>query len=272
MALLNRCRRLLPASKKDFESPSFIFAASWRTGSTLLRRVVNGSGRTSIREETAFLPEARNLFERTSSYLERVKSNRESAYQNVIGRWIPVVSLEPDRANVATRSFFEWLYVAEARAQGFKRRDFKEVTGEADPNMRFRVALWPKAHLLFRVRDPYDACRSVKGKKFHANSKEPMKPVQVWNENVTAFLDSTDLDGRCLLVRYEELVRQSRTADGLLRAIAEHLNCEVNQRMFREPEARTDLPVQSVELTADERAEIAGMAGAAAQRLGYRLH
>lgn len=266
-------RRLfrMSASAGPADAPIFIFAASWRTGSTLLQRIVNASGETFIWGEPTFLPEARKLFERTQMYLEKVKGNRQVAFRNAVGGWIPVVSPDPDRAAGAARAFFDALYLQETRALGVGRWGFKEVRGEAVANILFLSSLWPKARFMFLVRDPYDTYRSVKGKKFHANFKEPMQPIQIWNANVTEFLDVPEMGARCLLIKYEELAAQSRANNGLLRAIADHLHVPLSERMFLELEARADPSGQDIELTDHERTEIARIAGVAAQRIGYTL-
>lgn len=251
--------------------PVFIFAASWRTGSTLLQRVVNASGEVFVWGEPGFLPEARGLFVCLENYLMQVKWRREDGFGEAVGKWIAVVSPDPKRVKDAFLSFFEDLYNKETISLGRARWGFKEVRANAVAHIRFLQTLYPKARFLFLVRDPWDMYQSVKGKKFHANFENPLQPVHVWRNNVSEFLDDSELQESCLLIRYEELVKQTHENNDLLHKIADHLGISICGKMFLELEARTDPSGDTFPLVKDELTSVTRIAGDAAKRLGYEL-
>jgi hypothetical protein len=261
-----------PKGSHDTENggPVFIFAASWRTGSTLLQRIVNASGEIFIWGEPTFLPEAAKLFSRVDGHFNKSQWNRKSGRRPGVGKWVPIISPQPERAKTAMRAFFETLYQEETRRFGARRWGFKEVRANATAHMKLLGSLWPNAKFLFLVRDPYDMYRSVKGKPFHANFESPMVPVKIWRDNVNAFLSDTNA-GAALLIHYEQLAAVKRGDDGLLHRIADYLGTHFNDKMYIELETRVDPSGAKLELAADEVAAITQIAGEPAQRLGYRL-
>ena len=249
--------------------PIFIFAASWRTGSTLLQRIVNASGEVFIWGEPGFLPEARGLFICLGSYLERVKWRRKDAFDGAVGKWIQIVSPDPKRINAAFVSFFEELYIKETKSLGFPRWGFKEVRANAVAHIRFLRSIYPDARFLFLVRNPWDIYKSIKGKDFHSTFEYPLQPVQVWRDNVTEFLNDTEIAETCLMVRYEELVKQTREDYALLQEISAHLGIGISNKMFLELGMRTDPSGGNIHLDDDDTKSVANIVGDAAQRLGY---
>jgi hypothetical protein len=252
------------------KGPVFIFAASWRTGSTLRQRVVNASGDIFIWGEPTFLPEATRLFARVDGHFNKAQRNRTPGQRPGLGKWIPIISPKAERAKTAMRTFFEALYQEETGQFGARRWGFKEERANAAAHMKLLGDLWPEAKFLFLVRDPYDMYRSVKGKKFHANFESPMVPVKIWRDNVNAYLDDIDA-GSALLIYYEKLSAVVRGDDGLLHRLVEFLGTHLNEKMYVELERRVDPSGAKIELTDDEVAVITQIAGEPARRLGYRL-
>jgi hypothetical protein len=265
---LDRSKKM---DKTDLRSPVFIYAASWRTGSTLLQRIVNASKDIFVWGEPAFLPEVRNLYERAESYLNKVTWSRKTAFHSDAGKWAAVISPPPERLKTATRAFFEELYQEETENFGMKRWGFKEVRSNAVANMCLLKNLYPDCKFLFLVRDPYDTYRSMKGKKFHANFREPMEPVIVWRDNVTEFLEDTAIGKNALLIRYEDLTSITKDNNALLHKITDHIRTKLTDKMYRQMEIRIDSSGIRSDLTCDEVRTISNIAGKAAKRLGYTI-
>lgn len=258
--------------KKSFNaSPIFIFAASWRTGSTLLQRVLNASGEVFIWGEPAFLGQARVLYERTRTHFEKVEYNRNKAFDKTIGKRIPVVSPRPEQVTKAFRLFFDELYGKEVMALGLKRWGFKEVRADAVKNMIFLKELYPQAKFLFLVRNPYDTYKSMKGKKFHGNFEDPFEPICIWNENVRQFFTIEEVKKYCLLVRYEDIVKVSIEDNVQLRNITDHVNVSIKKKMYEELAIKVDASGDEKSLTSEEIAKINNIVAETAPLLRYEL-
>lgn len=267
---LDRSKKM-DKDKTDLKSPVFIYAASWRTGSTLLQRIINASKDIFVWGEPAFLPEVRNLYERAESYLNKVTWSRRTALHSNAGKWAAVISPPPERLKRATKAFFKGLYQEETENFGMKRWGFKEVRSNAVANMCLIKGLYPDCKFLFLVRDPYDTYRSIKGKEFHANFKEPMEPIKVWSNNVTEFLDDTTIGKNALLIRYEDLASITKNNNALLNEITGHIRTKLTNKMYRQMEIRIDSSGTGSDLTYDELRTISQIAGKAAKRLGYAI-
>lgn len=253
--------------------PVFIFAASWRTGSTLLQRIINASEEVFVWGEPGVLPEMRGLFVCLRKYLGQVKWQRDrvGAFDGAIGKWIPVVSPDPEHVKGAFVAFFEELYARETVFLGWPRWGFKEVRSDAVAHMLFLQELYPEARFLFLVRNPWDMYRSIKGKQFHANFENPLQPAQVWRDNVCEYLDNPGIGACCLLIRYEELITQTRESNALLRKVASHLGISLSGKMYLELEARTDSSGANTHLGEEEIKSVSRIVSDAAIRLGYEL-
>ena len=234
------------------DSPIIVFAASWRTGSTLLQRILNASGEVFIWGEPTFLPQARALYERSRSYFEKVIGNRNKAFNKTVGNWIPVISPRPEQVTKALKLFFDELYGKETLAFGLKRWGFKEVRDDAVKNIIFLKKLYPHAKFLFLVRNPYDIYKSVKAKKFHGNFKDPYEPICIWNNNVREFFSHEEVKKYCLLVRYEDIVKITREDNAELNKITTHVNISIQDKMYKELAAKADPSGGKKSLTSEE--------------------
>jgi len=253
------------------DSPIFIFAASWRTGSTLLQRILNASGEVFIWGEPAFLPQARALYERTRTYFEKVKYNRNRAFAKTVGKWIPVVSPLPEGAIRALKLFFEELYGRETIALGLKRWGFKEVRAGAVENIIFLKKLYPQAKFLFLVRNPYDTYKSLKGKKFHHDFQNSFEPIDIWSNNVREFFAHEEVQKYCLLVRYEDIVKASKKENAELKKIAAHVGISLRDAMYEELAAKVDSSGAEKLLTSEETATINSIVAETASLVHYEL-
>ena len=267
------CRRLFKGTfgRSHKEFPCFVFAASWRTGSTLLQRVITASGEIFVWGEPTFLPHLAVLYQKANGYFQKVAWNRKAGFSGQVGKWVPVVSPSESRVRSSVGSFLTALYHEETVQRGFPRWGFKEVRAKAMEHIQLLADVYPAAKFIFLVRDPYDMYRSIKGKKFHLNFPDPYRPVQIWNDNVQDFLNAPGLSPKCKLVRYEDLCKISRKENTLLKEIASHLDIGITERMYGELESKRDSTGTKQQLDPSEIAEITRIVSETAGLIGYQI-
>lgn len=202
------------------QAPIFIFSAGWRSGSTLLQRLVLSDNTVFIWGEpyahcnlVRSLANSLRCFSATEPndtfFLNNHLASTKEAEQ-ISEKWVANLYPMPDDLRKAHRVFFKTLYEEPAQAVGYPRWGFKEVrlSGEYAHYLKF---LFPDAKFLFLYRNPYDAYRSYKS--FRAwYDVWPEKPIgtpfrygMLWKRLLSSFLDTCqDVDG--FLVRYEDLV------------------------------------------------------------------
>jgi len=197
------------------ESPIFVLAAGWRSGSTFVQRLLSrdcliwgepyGHGwliQSLAATVTAFAdnwPEDQFFFSgqdaatRSSSFIANLYPSVTHFYQ-------------------AHLRFFETLLGAPARLAGADRWGLKEVRLTAD-HAAYLKWLFPKAKLVFLYRNPYDAFRSWAARRdagWTWFNRWPDRPLTArefgrqWMEGVSSFVKyHTSLDA--FLIRYESL-------------------------------------------------------------------
>jgi len=206
-----------PSADSSGETPIFIFASGWRSGSTLLQRLVVSGGDALIwGEPWAFCDHVRTLARTLRPlreqdppeefFFDHIQDHSRTRWQE---EWIANLYPEPDALVAAHRQFFLTLYADPARRRGYRRWGIKEVRLGADEATYLRW-LFPAAKLLFLYRNPYHAYRSYRLKRswFDRWPEEPvLTPLQfgrMWKRLTEGFLERHEkLDGR--LVQYEEL-------------------------------------------------------------------
>ena len=218
----------------DPHAPVFIFAASARTGSTLLQRIVLASSEVFVWGEPRFLGQAQKLHGRMMEIADI--PGQEVGILNAVapGAWIPTSFPGKERVRAALAGMFLDLYWNEAKAAGYKRWGFKEVRAGAVKAARFMHELFPESRFLFLVRQPMDTYLSIRNKKFFQEYKEPYAPADIWAENAAGFLDvisANTLPG--ILVRFEDLVGDAALRAETLRKICAHLRIRETPAMQR---------------------------------------
>jgi len=236
--------------------PIFIFAASWRTGSTLLQRVLNASENVFVYGEPGFISNARMLFERNEDYLQKVSWNRENNKTDKQGQWIPIFNPPVENLYKAFQCYFTSLYnLSSIGIEENKKWGFKEVRDNAYEDSKFLKKIFPKAKFLFLIRNPFDMYISLKGQDAIFNNfkdDKPLYPVEVWNRNVSFFLDHTKINEvGGLVIKYEDLV-DNKTSQETLDNIVEYLDIEYNEKMLSELSMKAGQTTVKNPLTKDE--------------------
>lgn len=216
-------RRRWPDLRNDCEDdPVFVLSAGWRSGSTLLQRLIvhrcflwgEPFGHAGLIESLAD-----PLRSFTSRWPEAHHFHKGADAETLSRTFI--ANLYPSISNLlgAHHAFFERLFAEPARRAGAARWGFKEVRLEVDHALYLKW-LYPRARFLFLIRNPYDAWRSyaaraARGWKWF--KRWPDEPVTVhsfadhWHRLTTSFLsDHAKVGG--LVVRYEALKAGDYTA------------------------------------------------------------
>lgn len=206
-----------PGGEQDRQQPLFILSAGWRSGSTLLQRLVSSKSSTPtiVWGEPYDLC---NLVQRLSNSLTPFGQNwppssyyaAKSHLGHLEKTWIANLYPPLDALWHAHRQFFEQLYACTASDLGFTNWGLKEVRLTID-HARYLLWLFPNARFLFIYRNPEDAFRSYRSMDATWFSDWPDNPMLTptqfgrhWKNLVSGFL-SDNLAGRSLTIRFEDL-------------------------------------------------------------------
>ncbi len=113
----------------------------------------------------------------------------------------------------------------------------KEVRDSAYEDSLFLKKLYPNAKFIYLIRNPFDMYISLKAKEgIFNNFKEnrPFYPIEVWNKNVSFFLNEEkmkEIDG--FLIKYEDIIEPSNSRT-LLDELVKYLSIEFHDKMLEE--------------------------------------
>jgi hypothetical protein len=163
------------------ESPVFLLAAGWRSGSTLLQRVLMSNGEFMIWGEpfaragiTALLASQFRVFTADWPPQDYFVANQGN---DLSAAWIANSYPDPAQLIAAHRAFFIQLLVTPAKGLGRSRWGFKEVRLGGSHALYLKL-LFPKARFVFLVRDPYACYASFRHyikSDFHAWPERPIR-------------------------------------------------------------------------------------------------
>ena len=202
-------RRRWPALESSSEEqPIFILSAGWRSGSTWLQRMLMPScfvwgepyGHAALIDSLAEpircfrddWPEPHFIYQgQTADVLK----------QQFIANLYP----PPETLLSAHLAFFDALFVRPARDAGSSRWGLKEVRLTID-HAQFLRWLFPKSKIVYLVRNPYDAYRSLAARRnrgwywFHRWPNSLLTTAEFgrhWREAVTGFLAHRSVSRAC---------------------------------------------------------------------------
>jgi hypothetical protein len=222
---------------EDKERPVFIFASGWRSGSTLLQRLVNSDPTLLLWGEP--FPDS-NIVQRMATSLQPFQSNYPPDANFIQSdhfatndtplskRW--TANLYPSMSALfqAHRVFWQTLYAEPAKLQQCSRWGFKDVRLNIEHAMYLKW-LFPNAKFLFLYRNPYHAYRSCydwRNLYWQWPDKGISTPTlfgQCWAKQVYGFLTQYHkVDG--YLVKYEDLCTRKDVIEG----IASYLDADID--------------------------------------------
>ena len=209
---------------KSSDSPIFLISAGWRTGSTLLQRMM--------------LPQCMVWGEPYGqAHLLNALANPERHWQ---AGWPPgdhfydgapleglsrqfIANLYPplESLKAARHAFFDQLFGIPALKAGAQRWGLKTVRLDGD-DASFLKSVFPLAKLIFLLRNPYDAYRSYLAKVasgqpwYHRWPDRPLDALEIgrhWRNAVASFIRVAD-QLEALVVQYETLAEQLDEIEG----------------------------------------------------------
>lgn len=222
----------------DVEEPIFLLSAGWRSGSTLLQRLIMSDSRVIIwgepYDECGMI---QGLAETTRAfrpdwppgdyYYDGTPPNQLS------GNWIANLFPAPEDLRNGHRAIFDTMFSAPAKRAGTPRWGIKEVRLSVEHGFYLRW-LYPKARFILLYRNPLDAYRSYARYGRNWYDTFPAKPVFTptafgthWRQLMEGYMrDADKLDA--LLVRYEDLIGNHPPLD----AIESHLGITIDRAVL----------------------------------------
>ena len=264
-------------SANDPESPIFIFSAGWRSGSTLLQRLIVSTGETIIWGEplgdAAMIQRlAQSISAITDTWPPDSFFDRESGASGLSDKWIANLSPDIGFLRSSHRALFqEWLGKSAKGIFGAERWGLKEVRLTIH-HAKYLKWLYPKARFLFIYRHLFDAYRSWKGNRWKSvwpgyYPKSPVVFARHWRNLLEGFLEGyRDVDG--VLIRFEDLVSGKVDLSGIASYLqVDELNSSVLKKTVRTTGG--DQSVRKNPLTIYDRIMLTWTGGSLLAKLGY---
>lgn len=254
------------------DEPVFVLSAGWRSGSTLVQRLLCSDGSTLIWGEPFGdrIPLVR--LARSISYLSANDPHDRCSIDRLEGdpksQWIANLNPGLPALRAAHREFCERLFARPAAERGYTRWGIKCVRLSACHALYLKW-LYPRARFVFLVRDPVACYRSYKSFrdwyliKPDWQVKGSARFFAHWAFVAGSFLELRD---RCdaLLLKYEDLVPGGEA----IRALADHTGIKVDGNVLALPIGASEADAPKV--TGVEIGLAKLLAGRVAAALGYR--
>jgi hypothetical protein len=252
------------------EEPVFLLAAGWRSGSTLLQRLLlkNCLVWGEPYGSSAWLAHLAQPLKRfAENWPEPHFFIGHPYWQGEMrGKW--VANLYPELQDLleAHLSFFRRLLGDPSRERGFQRWGLKEVRYGIEHACYLRW-LFPRAKFLLLIRNPYECWASYRRHNFIAVRFWPEPPVlapeqfgALWLELAGQFtMRSQEVGG--LVVRYEEIIAPTFDPGPVQDYVGFPLDLLARDHRLGS--------VGKGSLSADEMIRLEGVVGPLAGRLGY---
>lgn len=254
------------------DRPIFIMAATWRSGSTLLQRLVVSSGEALVWGEPWNRTDLVGIMRRSLRPFDGSwpqPSTPASEVEPTVGiedRWIANLFPPPGDLVEAHRSMFRRL-LAEPAARADRPRWGAKFVRYGLDDARYLRFLFPDARFVFVIRDPVDAWGSYRAYGLQSYARWPDRPVatathfgRLWRRRSIEFVEGSAEVG-ALVVRYEDLLPDSAVLDEL----EEYLDLTLDRSVLDTVVGAS--PTGSVNRLT--RWRLRRSIGSAAERLGY---
>ena len=262
--------------------PVFMLTSIWRSGSTLLQRLLCSDPSIYVWGEpygdAGIIPHlfqsAKGLLRKDWPSINHFLDPAEPGLAHVIAEphkyWIANTYPAPQHMRAAYRSMLDTLFFYSAQEMGKERFGIKEVRYDGFM-AQFLQWIYPDARFVFLLRNPYDAWSSYKGVTwFYQWPKMLVKDVQtfakLWRKNTETFLQFPNEEGnpKARLILFEHLMNNKEENIQLLE---EHCRLNIKRETL-------DIRIRGVKkpalpITATEEATIRRICNPIAEALGY---
>jgi len=210
-------------------APVFLFSAGWRSGSTLLQRLIISSGQVLMWGEAGGA--LNTLYDVAERYAQMVGpgnvrfrhgmggsggeslKNFEGKGKDGVHEWIACMNMPEATVFAGLKCFFDTIYAEPAVELGYPRWGVKEVVSGVE-TARFLKKLYPEAKFVFLVRNPFACLLSIKRRRWLAGTAKT-RPIEyfstMWRDLASGFKDA-DFG---FYLRYEDLISDSQVLKDL---------------------------------------------------------
>jgi hypothetical protein len=229
---------------EDEYRPIFIFSAGWRSGSTLLQRLVNSSENILIWGEPykdsdyiRKLADSLRFFNKTmppKSYFIEYYIDPDN--NKIIDQWTACLFPTPNDLKNAHRQFFLSLFSEPSKNLGFSNWGIKEVRLGIEYAYYLKW-LFPNSKFIFLFRNPYEAYNSYRsfGRWYDSWPNRPVFTARsygfIWRNLLEGYiLHHKNFDS--LLISYENLISGVFNFEKLSTFLGKKVNAEILQLKY----------------------------------------
>lgn len=273
-----KSRWSVQGDSSDIEEPVFLFSAGWRSGSTLLQRLILSSGEVALWGEPlgnsgviARLCHSLTVVTNTWPPESYLAGNQD--FDGPENKWVANLTPSIEHLRNAHREFLlHWLMVPARDNWKKKRWGLKEVRLTVHHAIYLKW-LFPRAKFVFMYRHPYDAYRSWKGNRWRDcwPSYYRLSPISFsrhWRLLVDGYIEHSD-KVEAMVIKFEDLIGDKINLEKLAKYLeVQGFDERILQRKIRGP-VQASAHLRNRKLTIFDRFIIRQLCGNRMQALGY---